>query len=198
MPTSIRATEAGIQCVSIRRMTLCAACLAFGFTFAAVTAQALALTAVQLRKVHGTAGALDIPVDTAQNIAGAVTVEPRVIGTGHQIVFQFDAAITAPGSASATDEIGATVGSVTPAAAGNDVVVTLTGIPDNKRFRVGLTNVNGVGLDVSAAVGFLLGDVNDSRDVASTDVAAIKARVRRRCSSNSFFRVLRAWMKRLR
>jgi hypothetical protein len=59
---------------------------------------------------------------------------------------------------------------------GNNVVVTLFGIPDNKRITVRLTNVNNSGVDVAAALGFLIGDVNSSRTVTSADSAAIKAR----------------------
>ena len=57
----------------------------------------------------------------------------------------------------------------------NEVIVTLTGIPDNKRVLVSLLAVNG-NINVSAAVGFLLGDVNGSRSVNSSDISGIKAR----------------------
>ena len=38
----------------------------------------------------------DLPLDAAQPIGGAITVEPRTIGTGHRIVFQFSAPPAAP------------------------------------------------------------------------------------------------------
>jgi hypothetical protein len=144
--------------------------------FAATFAHAITLTAVQSRKFHGAAGTFDLPIDTTQNIGGPVTVEPRAIGAGHQIVFQFDVPITASGIPAAFDEAGAAVGALTASAAGNDVVVTLTGVPDNKRVTVHLSNVNGAGVGVFASLGFLVGDVNGSRSVTATDILQVKGR----------------------
>lgn len=130
----------------------------------------LSVVAVQSRKTHGSAGAFDIAIDTVQPITGAVTVEPRRIGTGHTIVFQFDAAITATGTASSS------LGSATAAIAGNDVLVTLTGIPDKSRATVSLTNVNNAGVNASASMGFLIGDVNSTRSVDPSDISEVKKR----------------------
>jgi RHS repeat-associated protein len=54
--------------------------------------------------------------------------------------------------------------------------VTLTGVPDNKRVTVHLSNVNGAGVDVFASLGFLVGDVNNSRSVTATDILQVKGR----------------------
>jgi hypothetical protein len=155
-------------------MALWGALLAF--IFAGAVAEALTLNAAQSRKAHGAAGTFDLPIDATQSIGGPVTVEPRAIGAGHQIVFQFDVPIAAAGTAAATDENGTPVGTVSAAAAGNEVVVTLAGVPDNKRVTVHLSNVNGAGVDVFASLGFLVGDVNNSRSVTATDILQVKGR----------------------
>ena len=68
------------------------------------------------------------------------------------------------------------MGAATSTSAGNDVVVTLTNIADNKRVTVTLTNVNGVVTPFSASLGFLVGDVNNTRSVNSSDISSVKAR----------------------
>ena len=171
MHTTVQLQPEGIRIAAIRRMALWGICLSL--TIAGTAADAATLTAVQSRKTHGISS-FDIVIDTKQTIGGAVTVESRAIGSGHQIVFQFDVPVTF-GVATAVDEAGASV-VVASAVAGsnNDVVVTLTGVPDNKRVKVLLPNVNGV--DFSASLGFLLGDVNNSRSVSANDVQQMKAR----------------------
>ena len=125
--------------------------------------------AVVARKIHGGAGTFDLPVDTTPT---AVTVEPRTIGNGHTIVFQFNVPITATGTVTVTP-----VGTVFATPSGDDVVVTLTNITDNQRVTISLANVNGAGVNVSAAMGFLIGDVNNSRSVSASDISGVKARV---------------------
>jgi VCBS repeat-containing protein len=133
-------------------------------------------TGVVSRKTHGASGPFDLTLDTAAPIAGAVTVEPRSIGSGHQIVFRFGAPIVFTGVATAVDAASNPVGTATPVASGNDVVVTLAGIPDNSRATVTLTNVNDTGLNTSVSIGFLVGDVNNSRSVTATDILQVKGR----------------------
>ena len=143
---------------------------------------ALALTGVTSRKVHGSAGTFDLAIDTAQAFAASVTVEPRTIGAGHVIVFQFDGTVTATGTVNAFDAFGP-VGSVLAAITGasntpanNEVSVTLAGVPDNKRVSITLSQVNGL-LDVPAvSMGFLVGDVNSTRSANSSDISSVKAR----------------------
>ena len=175
MQTSIRATRAGIRNAMIWRKSLWAACLVFTLAGAFAEAEAITLTAVQSRKAHGAAGSFNKEIDITQSIGGSVTVESRAIGAGHQIVFQFDETVISYGSPVASDETGAPIGTLMPSTAGNDVVVTLTGIPDNKRIKVVLPNVNGAGNAV-VSLGFLVGDVNNSRSVSTTDVQQLKAR----------------------
>ncbi len=170
MHTTIHTSEAGVRKVGIRRLALWSVFLAL--TFAAGFADALTLTAVQSRKVHGAVN-FDLPIDTSPTIGGAVTVESRAVGGGHQIVFQFDGPVTF-GVPTAVDEAGApvAVSSVVPGN-NNEVIVTFTSVPDNKRVKVSLPNVNGV--DFSVSLGFLVGDVNNSRSVAPNDLQQMKA-----------------------
>ena len=134
--------------------------------------------AVLARKTHGGAGTFDVPVDTAP---GAVTAEPRIIGNGHTIVFQFNVPITATGTVSVTP-----VGTVTAVQSGFDVVVTLANVPDNQRATISLANVNGAGVNVAATFGFLVGDVNNSRSINASDISGAKARLGQTTSGQNF------------
>ena len=168
------------------------AIVAFGLTaLSSFDANALTLTGVKSRKTHGTPVQYDLPIDSSQAFGTLVTIEPRDIGIGHVIVFQFDETILSIGIASSTDAFGP-AGSVTAAITGasnmptnNEVSVTLTGIPDNKRVLISLPQVNGV-LDVSASMGFLVGDVNSTRTTNSTDVSSVKARAGQSANSATF------------
>jgi YVTN family beta-propeller protein len=140
-----------------------------------VTPAVPALVAVQSRKAHAAAGAFDLAIDTTQPIGGPVTVEPRAVGTGHQIVFQFNVPVNSIGAASAIDGAGAPAGTVAATMAGSEAIVTLTGVPDNQRVTVSLTGVNG-SVNASASLGFLVGDVNNSRSVTATDILQVKGR----------------------
>ncbi|MBL0125467.1 MAG: fibronectin type III domain-containing protein [Betaproteobacteria bacterium] len=136
----------------------------------------LTLVGVQSRKVHGSAGTFDLPVKLNEVINGAITVEPRTIGAGHTLRFQFNDAITSIGSATVTDAALTSAGTATPAISGNAVVVTLTGVSDNKRVTVSVLGVNSVGgPNFSVSLGFLVGDVNHSLAVNASDISAVKA-----------------------
>ena len=134
-----------------------------------------ALNAVQSRKTHGAAGIFDLLIDTVPIISGAVTVESRRSGASHLIVFQFTGPVTATGAATAVNGSGAPLSISSAIASGNDVLVTLTGAADNSRATVSLANVNGT-LNPSASIGFLIGDVNNTRSVNSSDISSVKAR----------------------
>ncbi len=150
-----------------------------------VTPNVPKLQAVVSRKSHAAAGIFDLPIDHLMSIGGPVTVEPRVIGSGHLIVFQFDMAVSAAGVAAST-------GSVTVQFTGNEVIATLTDVNDGDRVQISLTNVNGAGVDVSAAAGFLVGDVNDSGTIDAVDARAVKARAGQEAGSGNFFYDLNA------
>jgi hypothetical protein len=137
-------------------------------------APALSLIKVQSRKVHGAAGPFNVDINPATPITGAIDIEPRAIGGGHQIVFKFDNPPTSLNSLSVLDANLQPVGIASPSFAGNELLVTLTGIADGKRVTITATGVNNA-LTVSASVGFLYGDVNASRSVTAADIAYIKA-----------------------
>jgi hypothetical protein len=139
----------------------------------------VALTAVQSRKTHGAAGTFDLPILTTPLIGGSVTVEPRAIGAGHTIVFQFNQAVTSIGSVAALDSSNNPIGSASAVinmANNTEVLVTLTGIADRSRLAITLNGVNG-GLSSTVSMGFLVGDVNNDREVRSSDLTAIKTRL---------------------
>ncbi len=132
----------------------------------------LAFLAVQSRKIHG-ATPYDIAIDTG--VGAPATVEPRTIGTGHTIVFQFNVPITASGTASVVNAMSAPIGVVSTSASGNDVIVTITAVPDNQRVVISLAGVNGAG-SATAQIGFLTGDANNTRSVTASDISGVKAR----------------------
>ncbi|MEP7154430.1 MAG: right-handed parallel beta-helix repeat-containing protein [Betaproteobacteria bacterium] len=142
----------------------------------AFDADALALTGAKSRKMHNGLGPFDITLDTAAALTGNVTVEPRVIGTGHVLVFSFDQAVTVAGIATVTNASGPVGAAGIPVIlpSGTEVSVTLTGIPDNKRVTVSLNGVNG-SFNTSVSLGFLVGDENGSRSIDGTDVTDVKS-----------------------
>lgn len=147
------------------------------------TTAALTLVSVQSRKTHGSTANFNIPIDTVPVIGGAVSMEPRAIGAGHKLVFQFNDTVMATGSV-------ATVGaSAVSAIAGNEVIVTLNGISDNQRASVSLTgvsSVNGTTTNAFAALGFLVGDLNNTRSVTASDISSVKARSGQPTNSANF------------
>jgi hypothetical protein len=141
---------------------------------ATFTGGPFALVSVLSRKSHGTAGIFDLPINKNVALGGAVTVEPRAIGSGHTLVFEFSAPVVSVGGVTALDAAFAPVGSATFVRSGNFVVVTLTGVADNRRANITLANVN-TSLTASAPIGFLVGDVNSTRAVNASDIAGAKA-----------------------
>ena len=133
----------------------------------------VALTGVKSRKTHAT-GTFDLNIATGVAITGAITVEPRVIGAGHLIVFQFDGPITATGTVTSVYRFAAPIGTPTAMASGNNVLVTLVGIPDIRRVTVALANVNAAGVNVSVSLGFYVGDVDSNRFVNTGDILQVK------------------------
>lgn len=142
---------------------------------ATFTGGGMQLLNVKSRKTHGAAGDFDLPIVTGIPINGIISVEPRLIGPGHLVVFTFDAPITSTGSVAVVDAVPATIGLADPTFSGNEVRVRLTGIADQKRVKVTLTGVNGT-TNAEVTLGFMVGDLNATQRVAASDVAAVKAR----------------------
>ncbi len=139
----------------------------------------LALNGAFSRKLHNTVP-YDVTIDINKTIAQAVSVEPRTNGSGHQIVFRFSQLVTQPGTAVVVDQSNLPIGNVVNVAgvvgAGNDVAVTINGIPDKQRVTVTLNNVNGIVASYPVSIGFLIGDVTGSRAVNAADISATKVR----------------------
>jgi hypothetical protein len=142
------------------------------------------LVSVQSRKVHGSMGTFDLPI----NISGTqpVTVEPRAIGAGFTLIFHFTNSVTSVGSLLAVDANGAAIGTGTVSLSGGDAIVNLTGIPENQRVVVTLGSVNSLFFDVSVTLGFLVGDTNNSLAVDTTDVDDVKARSGQATDASNF------------
>ena len=146
----------------------------------------LSLVSVVSRKVHGTAGTFDIAINPLTAISGLIDVEPRAIGAGHTIVFSFNIPVTSIGTVTSVDATSTAIGSVSPVISGNDVIVTLTGIPDNRRAKITVPGVNGTGLVPSASIGFLIGDQNNSRSITGTDIGVIRGRSGQAVTATNF------------
>jgi hypothetical protein len=125
------------------------------------------------RRHHGAAGDFDLPL--ASNPLNPTT-EPRQ-GPAQAIVFTFDKPIT--GAVAAITE-GAAV-TAAPTFSGNTVVVGLTSVTDQQYVTVSLTAVassdGGSGGTGAARVGFLMGDVNQSRVVTVGDLGLVNAQL---------------------
>ena len=134
----------------------------------------LALVSVVSRKTHGLAGTFDIDIDIAQTLGGSPSVEPRFGVAGHTLVFQFNQPANLPATASILPP-GAGMGSVM-AAAGNTLTVALSGVSERQRLQVTLTDVNGTAAQFPVAIGFLVGDFNNTGAVNASDISAVRAR----------------------
>ena len=62
----------------------------------------------------------------------------------------------------------------------------MTGVPDNKRVTVSITNVNGAGVNVAASMGFLAGDVNASKSVTAVDILRAKGRLTQAANGGNY------------
>ncbi len=147
----------------------------------------LALVSVASRKTHGTAGVMDLTL-SANPLSPST--EPRTGGTGHAhtLVFKFDQPVT--GGNAAVSEGTATLGA--PTFSGNEMTVPLTGVTNAQYVSVTVSNVTpagggGVG-GGSARLGFLFGDVNQSRQVLVSDVGLVNSSLLQPVTSANFLR----------
>ena len=125
------------------------------------------------RKVHGSAGTYDLPLTL---VPTNPTTEPR-IGPAQTIVFTFDKPIAS--SLVAVSEGVATLAA--PIFSGNDVVVDLSGVTNQQYVTIALTGVasvdGGTGGSGSVRLGFLVGDVNQTRVVSVADLGLVNAQI---------------------
>lgn len=136
----------------------------------------LALLAAQSRKKHLGAPSFDRPLSIGAPISGTVSVEPRTVFGGFDIIFIFNAPVTALGSITAVDAGGMPVILGAPVLAGNEIRVNLPQAPVGGRITVSATGVNG-SVNSSVSLGFLLGDVNSTHAVTAADISGVKARL---------------------
>ncbi|MEO5721043.1 MAG: dockerin type I domain-containing protein [Chthoniobacterales bacterium] len=126
------------------------------------------------RKVHGAEGSFDIPLP----LTGTRGVECRSSGVGgtHTFVVTFSNTVIS-GNASVSSGKGSLAGA--PAFNGNTMTINLTGVADIQTIAVDLSSVTDrfgqvlAGAAISADM--LIGDVNASRSVNSTDIGQTKA-----------------------
>lgn len=162
-----------------------------GFTNQSFTVQGAAAPSIALaatdpivsRKTHGSFVG-EIPISAAGVITGTgsasnATVEPRqaTAGSPHRIVFKFTGAnpsSVSGGNVTVAVSTGAVPTAVTTFS-GNEMIVTLSGVVNGQRVQVTGNGINGSALNVGAVVGFLVGDVNNSRGVTSADITAVRS-----------------------
>ena len=133
-----------------------------------------ALVLAASRKVHGAAGAFNLPLTLTPSTNP--TTEPRQ-GPSATVVMTFDKGVT-----SATTTITEGTGTLALTTfSGNDVVVSLTGVIDQQYVTISMTNVTGAdgstGGSGTVRIGFLLGDVNQSRVVSVADMGLVNAQL---------------------
>jgi hypothetical protein len=124
-------------------------------------------------------------LDSQQSLSGNITVEPRAIGAGHTLIFHFDNPVTSAGAATALDALSVAAGQAAVTLSSGDVVVVLTNVADNQRLRVTPNGLNGSGT-AAASMGFLVGDVNNSRSVTPADVTAMKSNAGKAATATTF------------
>ncbi|MEP7156129.1 MAG: glycoside hydrolase family 44 protein [Betaproteobacteria bacterium] len=146
----------------------------------------LAVNYAYSRRVHGALGPFDLQLNRAAAIGGAVTVEPRVLGNTHTIVFAMNTTVISTGAVTATDAASNPIGAPTVAFLNNEVRVTLTGLADNQRVKVKVANINNLGVDAEVSLGFLVGDMNSTRAVNASDISATKVHRNEAASAGNF------------
>ena len=160
----------------------CALHCEYGMTGTINVASAPMAQSAFSRKVHGGAGTFDVPLP----LTGNVGVECRSGGAtnDYQMIINFATSVTV-GDAAVTSGNG-TVSSFS--VSGSQVTVDLTGVTNVQRITLTLFNVNdGTHMgNVPVSMGVLVGDVNGSTGVNSTDVALTKSQVGQTVTSSNF------------
>ena len=152
-----------------------------------------ALQTAASRRVHGAAGTFDLPLSlvTPPNVNHNPTTEPRQ-GPAQTIVFTFDK----PVNAATVNVTEGTASAGAPTFSGNDVVVGLTGVTDQQYVTVSLSNVasadGGAGGSASVRVGFLVGDVNQTRVVSVADLGLVNTQLAQTVTAANFTKDINA------
>jgi hypothetical protein len=139
-------------------------------------------------KVHGSGGPFDLVTGT---VLTNPTTDPR-IGPNQNMVFTFDKPVIA-GVATVTEGV-AVAG--TPTFNANTMTVPLTGVTDQQYVTVTLSNVTsadgGTGGSGVMRVGYLMGDVNQSRVVSVGDLGLVNAQLAQPVSKTNFLKDVNA------
>ncbi len=146
-----------------------------------VAAGAPVLQIAGSRKTHGAAGTFDLPLSL---VPTSPSTESRA-GATATFVLTFNKPLSAANVA--VTESGAVAAA--PTISGNDVVVDLTGVVDQQYVTVTLSNVqsaDGFTGSGSVRVGFLAGDVNQSRVVSLADLAMVNGVLAQSVSASNF------------
>lgn len=160
----------------------------------AAAMHASTLPIISSRRYHGVAlYPFDKILDQTQAIGDSVSVEPRMTTPDYVqaaanpncyagpvlpsfIVFAIAEPVVSVGTPTAVDSLGNNYGSsVTASILGNMVIVRIDGGVNAKRVTVTAPNINGA-TTLSVSVGFLIGDLNNSRTVTGTDITTSRSR----------------------
>jgi hypothetical protein len=130
------------------------------------------------RKVHGSAGALDIPLP----LTGTPGIECRSGGVT-QVVLDFQLPVTFSGaSITGTGSVTSTSGSGT-----TEATINLSGVTNVQNITVTLQGAKAAGspTDIPIPVGVLLGDVNATGGVDGNDVSAVQSHTRQTANQSN-------------
>ena len=157
----------------------------FDFTLGNITTTPL--VSVVSRKVHGPAGIFDInlPLTGTRGIECRSPGSTGTAGVDYKMIFSFSGVVASCGSAN--------TGSLVSGPAPNQCTVNLAGVPNAQYLKVTLTGVSVptacsapfVG-SVFGTMGLLVGDVDASGQVNSTDVSTTKFNSGQAANSGNF------------
>jgi hypothetical protein len=146
------------------------------------------LNAVVSRKTHGSAGTFDVDLP----LTGNPGIECRSSGANgdYTMIFTFANPLTSVGGASVTSGVGSVTTSNIDNSDAHNYIVNLTAVTNAQVLKVGLTNVSDSAGDfssaVSASMGVVLGDVNESGRVDAADVSLVRQQTLQPITSANF------------
>jgi DNA-binding beta-propeller fold protein YncE len=151
-------------------------------------APAPVLQSAASRRLHGAAGTFDLALSL---VSTNPTTDPRQ-GPTQTFVFVFDKPVNAA-TVTVTEGVAT---AAAPVFSGNAVIVGLTGVSNQQYVTVSLTGVDstdgGINGTGSARVGFLTGDVNQSRVVSVADLGLINAQLSQPVTAANFLKDVNA------
>jgi hypothetical protein len=139
-------------------------------------------------RVHGGSGPFDLVTNA---VTTNPTTEPRT-GPNHTMIFTFDKPVIA-GAATVTE---GTAVAGTPTFNANMMTVPLTGVTDRQYVTVTVSNVasadGGTGGSGVMRVGYLVGDVNQTRVVSVGDLGLVNAQLAQTVTAANYLRDVNA------